>query len=125
MKPNAVAIVGDLQYQVGQYSDFEQSYDLTYGAFKSITKPSPGNHEFYDEHSQRGVAGYGYFSYFNGFQINAPTPTTIAGNPSTPTGTPAIPIMDTVPEQCTPALAAACNYPGLTPFIPQPIPRAD
>jgi len=29
MKPDLVAIVGDLQYQVGQYSDFEQSYDLT------------------------------------------------------------------------------------------------
>jgi hypothetical protein len=124
-KPDAVAIVGDLQYQVGEYSDFEQSYDLTYGAFKSITKPAPGNHEFYDEHSQSGVAGYGYFSYFNGFQINAPTPTSTAGNPFTTTGNPAIPVTTTIPEQCTPALAAACNYPGLTAPVPQPIPRAD
>jgi acid phosphatase type 7 len=125
IKPDAVAIVGDLQYQVGQYSDFEQSYDLTYGAFKAITRPAPGNHEFYDEHSERGVGGYGYFSYFNGFLINAPTPTTISGNPSTTTGNPALPIMATVPEQCTAALSAACNYPGATPFNPQPIPRAD
>jgi hypothetical protein len=124
-KPDLVAIVGDLQYQVGQYSDFEQSYDLTYGAFKSITRPAPGNHEFYDEHSERGVAGYGYFSYFNGFQINSPTPTITAGNPFTTTGNPATPIMATVPEQCTSALAAACNFPGLTPFNPQPIPRPD
>ena len=71
MKPDAVALLGDLQYQVGQYSDFEQSFDLTYGAFKFLHRPSPGNHEFYDEHGETGVAGYGYFSYYNGFQINA------------------------------------------------------
>ena len=51
MKPDAVALLGDLQYQVGQYSDFEQSFDLTYGAFKFLHRPAPGNHEFYDEHS--------------------------------------------------------------------------
>ena len=109
MKPDAVAIVGDLQYQVGQYSDFEQSFDLTYGAFKFLHRPAPGNHEFYNEHSETGVAGYGYFSYYNGFQIDA------NGNP----------ITTTVPDPCPPALAAACNYPGLTTPNPQPIPRAD
>jgi hypothetical protein len=67
MMPDLVAIAGDLQYQVGQYEDFENSYDLTYGAFKMITRPAPGNHEFYDEHGATGVAGYGYFSYFNGY----------------------------------------------------------
>jgi len=86
MKPDRVALVGDEQYQVGQYSDFESSYDLTYGAFKMITRPAPGNHEFYVEHGAIGVAGYGYFSYFNGFQHN-PDGTmmtaTISGNPDT------------------------------------------
>jgi acid phosphatase type 7 len=43
---------------------------LTYGAFKFLTRPAPGNHEFYDEHGATGVAGYGYFSYFNGFQVD-------------------------------------------------------
>ncbi|MGD0907938.1 MAG: hypothetical protein ABSA96_10175, partial [Candidatus Acidiferrales bacterium] len=109
MKPDLIAIAGDLQYQVGQYSDFEQSFDLTYGAFKFLLRPAPGNHEFYDEHSATGVAGYGYFSYFNGFQINA--------NGSIQT--------TTVPDPCPSALAAACNYPGLTTPNPQPIPRAD
>jgi hypothetical protein len=71
MKPDLVALVGDEQYQVGQYSDFENSYELTYGAFKFITRPAPGNHEFYTEHGAIGVAGYGYFSYFNGVQHNA------------------------------------------------------
>jgi len=109
MKPDAVALVGDLQYQVGQYQDFEKSFDLTYGAFKFLHRPAPGNHEFYDEHSETGVAGYGYFSYYNGFQLNADgtIPTT------------------TISDPCPPALAAACNYPGLTTPIAQPVPRPD
>jgi hypothetical protein len=57
MKPDLVALVGDEQYQVGQYSDFENSYELTYGGFKFITRPAPGNHEFYMEHGAIGVAG--------------------------------------------------------------------
>src|SRR5580692_4263032 len=86
MKPDLIALVGDEQYQVGQYSDFENSYELTYGAFKFITRPSPGNHEFYTEHGAIGVAGYGYFSYFNGVQHNADgtmMTATIANNPDT------------------------------------------
>jgi Calcineurin-like phosphoesterase len=86
MKPDLLALVGDEQYQVGQYSDFENSYESTYGAFKMITRPAPGNHEFYVEHGAIGVAGYGYFSYFNGVQHN-PDGTvmtaTIANNPDT------------------------------------------
>ena len=86
MKPNLLALLGDEQYQVGQYSDFENSYEMTYGAFKFLTRPSPGNHEFYVEHGAIGVAGYGYFSYFNGVQHNADgtvMTATIAGNPDT------------------------------------------
>jgi acid phosphatase type 7 len=86
MKPDLVAIVGDEQYQVGQFFDFENSYELTYGAFKGITRPAPGNHEFYTEHGAVGVAGYGYFSYFNGVQHNADgsiMTATISGNPDT------------------------------------------
>ncbi len=119
MQPAAVALLGDLQYQVGQYQDFENSYDLTYGAFKMITRPAPGNHEFYDEHNATGVAGYGYFSYFNGFQIG-------------PTGAP---LTATITDPCPPGLvwtpnppaapSNPCNYPGGTTPNPQPIPRAD
>lgn len=86
MKPDFVTLLGDEQYQVGQYSDFENSYELSYGAFKMITRPAPGNHEFYTEHGAIGVAGYGYFSYFNGVQHNADgsiMTATIAGNPDT------------------------------------------
>lgn len=86
MQPALVALLGDEQYQVGQYSDFENSYEQSYGAFKMITRPAPGNHEFYVEHGAIGVAGYGYFSYFNGVQHNADgsiMTATIAGNPDT------------------------------------------
>jgi acid phosphatase type 7 len=85
MKPDRVALLGDEQYQVGQYSDFQSSYDLTYGAFKFITRPAPGNHEFYTEHGAIGVAGYGYFSYFNGVQQITTTSST-AGGVVTPAG---------------------------------------
>ncbi len=86
MKPDLIALLGDEQYQVGQYSDFENSYELSYGAFKFLTRPAPGNHEFYTEHGAVGVAGYGYFSYFNGVQHNPDgsiMTTTIANNPDT------------------------------------------
>ena len=86
MKPDLVALVGDEQYQVAQYSEFETSFDLTYGAFKFLHRPSPGNHEFYTEHGAQGVAGYGYFSYYNGFQHNADgsmMTATISGIPDT------------------------------------------
>ncbi len=86
MKPTVIALVGDEQYQVGQYSDFENSYETTYGGLKLITRPAPGNHEFYVEHGAVGVAGYGYFSYFNGVQHNADgtmMTATISGNPDT------------------------------------------
>jgi acid phosphatase type 7 len=86
MKPALIALVGDEQYQVGQYSDFENSYETTYGGFKFITRPAPGNHEFYTEHGAIGVAGYGYFSYFNGVQHNADgtmMTATITGIPDT------------------------------------------
>lgn len=68
MKPALVAVLGDEQYQNGYYSDFENSYDKYWGAFKFLQRPAPGNHEFYDNHGQTGVRGLGYFDYFNGIQ---------------------------------------------------------
>src|SRR5271154_6193283 len=85
MKPDAVALLGDLQYQVGRYSDFQQSFDLTYGAFKFLHKPAPGNHEFYDEHGETGVGGYGYFAYYNGFLVDT---------------TSGMPLMATISDPC-------------------------
>ncbi len=120
MKPDAVAILGDLQYQVGRYSDFEGSFDLTYGAFKFLHRPAPGNHEFYDEHGQTGVAGYGYFSYYNGFQTNAegiPLTTAISDPCINPTN----------PYPSTNVASASCKV-GKTPNMylsANPVPRPD
>jgi len=70
MKPDLVAILGDEQYQVGKLSDFEQSYEQTWGGLKMLERPAPGNHEYYaytkkgdNEAAQNGT---GYFAYFNG-----------------------------------------------------------
>src|SRR6201999_2709719 len=71
MKPALVALLGDEQYQNGYYSDFENSYDKYWGATKFLQRPSPGNHEFYDNHGQTGVRGLGYFDYYNGIQHNS------------------------------------------------------
>ena len=71
MKPALVAVLGDEQYQNGYYSDFENSFDKYWGAFKFIQRPAPGNHEFYDNHGQTGVRGLGYFDYYNGIQHNS------------------------------------------------------
>jgi hypothetical protein len=70
MQPDLVAILGDEQYQVGKLSDFEQSYDQTWGGLKMLERPSPGNHEYY-AYTKKGdnepaQNGNGYFAYFNG-----------------------------------------------------------
>jgi hypothetical protein len=75
MNPTLVAVLGDEQYQNGYYQDFENSFDKYWGAFKFLQRPSPGNHEFYDNHGQLGVRGYGYFDYYNGFQHDPATGT--------------------------------------------------
>ncbi len=68
IQPALVAVLGDEQYQNGYYSDFENSFDKYWGAFKFLQRPAPGNHEFYDNHGQTGVRGLGYFDYYNGIQ---------------------------------------------------------
>ena len=71
MKPSLVALLGDEQYQTGRLQDFLGSFDQTYGAFKFLQRPTPGNHEFYTSHGESGNDGYGYFDYYNGYQLNA------------------------------------------------------
>jgi hypothetical protein len=77
MHPDLVAILGDEQYQVGKLSDFEGSFDQSYGAFKFLQRPAPGNHEFYaytkNGDSEAGQNGTGYFDYYNGMTENGTT----------------------------------------------------
>ncbi|OLE09740.1 MAG: alkaline phosphatase, partial [Cyanobacteria bacterium 13_1_40CM_2_61_4] len=57
---SGVLTLGDEQYQNGALSDFNNSYDKSWGRVKSITHPAVGNHEY----QTTGAAGY--FDYFNG-----------------------------------------------------------
>lgn len=70
MHPDAVALLGDEQYQVGKLTDFEQSFDQAWGGLKMLERPAPGNHEYYPYakkgDNEAGQNGVGYFSYFNG-----------------------------------------------------------
>jgi acid phosphatase type 7 len=62
-----VFLLGDNQYDNGTAEDYADSYDPTWGRFKAITKPVPGNHEY---RSREGAVGY--FAYFG----------SLAGDPS-------------------------------------------
>jgi hypothetical protein len=56
--PAAVLALGDEQYETGTLDGFGGSYDPTWGQFKSITKPVPGNHEY------QTAGASGYYTYF-------------------------------------------------------------
>lgn len=51
--------LGDLQYSYGAYWRYLKYWDRYYGSVKDITRPVPGNHEYYD-----GGAHNGYYTYF-------------------------------------------------------------
>ena len=55
---SAVLPLGDLQYEHGEHSKFFSSYEPTWGAYKAITHPVPGNHEY------ESPGATGYFDYF-------------------------------------------------------------
>jgi acid phosphatase type 7 len=58
IRPDAVLTLGDHQYPSGSLADFKASYASTWGAYRDITFPIPGNHE-YETPGARG-----YFAYF-------------------------------------------------------------
>jgi 3',5'-cyclic AMP phosphodiesterase CpdA len=64
LNPDAVLILGDLQYNDGALDKFNDRYEKTWGQLKSITYPVPGNHEYGTK------AAAGYFSYFNGSEAS-------------------------------------------------------
>ena len=59
LAPDAMIALGDLQYESGSLSAFRNEYDPTWGAFKDLTYPIPGNHEY------RTAGASGYFTYFS------------------------------------------------------------
>jgi chitodextrinase len=69
----AVLPLGDNQYECGSLWAFQNSYDLSWGRVKSITRPSPGNHDYLTHggtdctSANAGAAGYyGYFGTLAG-----------------------------------------------------------
>jgi hypothetical protein len=56
--PTAVAVLGDNQYDNGTAAEYMGSFEPTWGRFKSLIWPVPGNHEY----GTSGAAGY--FGYF-------------------------------------------------------------
>ena len=56
--PDAVLTLGDDAYPTGSAADFADCYGPTWGRFRSITHPAPGNHEY----ATPGASGY--FGYF-------------------------------------------------------------
>ena len=56
-RPRAVVAVGDTAYDEGSSENYADYYDPTWGAFKDITFPVPGNHE-YDTSDGKGFAEY-------------------------------------------------------------------
>jgi hypothetical protein len=66
LNPDVVASLGDESGEYGYLSEFTNCFDPTWGAFKSITKPVPGNHDYEGDSSASG-----YFTYWGA----------VAGNP--------------------------------------------
>lgn len=58
MNPAALILAGDNAYDSGTLSEYNNKYNPQYGQFKSITYPTPGNHEY------RTSGAAGYFDYF-------------------------------------------------------------
>lgn len=65
---SAVLALGDNQYYCGGYQAFLQSYDLSWGQVKSITRPVVGNHEYLTyggtECTTANAEAAGHFQYF-------------------------------------------------------------
>ncbi|UTY57740.1 metallophosphoesterase [Massilia sp. erpn] len=55
---SAVLSLGDHTYPIGLEAEFRDCYAPTWGRFKDITHPTPGNHEYY------GGSADGYYGYF-------------------------------------------------------------
>ena len=65
---SAVLALGDNQYYCGGYQAFLQSYDLSWGRVKSITRPAVGDHEYLTSGgtgcTSANQSAAGYFNYF-------------------------------------------------------------
>ena len=71
----AVLPLGDIQYYCGGYQAFLQSYDLSWGRVKDISRPVVGNHEYLTSGgTDCNPANQGAAGYFNYFGASAGSP---------------------------------------------------
>ncbi len=66
LEPRRVLGLGDQQYESGALTAYRASYDKSWGALRSLTRPVPGNHEY------RTSGASGYYTYFKRQQPGAP-----------------------------------------------------
>ena len=60
ISPHVVLPLGDTQYESGELANFVAAYQPSWGRFKALTRPVPGNHEY------QTAGARGYYDYFNG-----------------------------------------------------------
>jgi acid phosphatase type 7 len=58
LNPDAVLLLGDLQYDSGKLANFNSTFNETWGKLKGISYPAPGNHEY------ATTGAVGYYDYF-------------------------------------------------------------
>jgi hypothetical protein len=58
LRPDAVVMPGDIQYEAGRFEHFQQSFHLSWGQLGAPLRPVPGNHEY------RTPGAEGYYDYF-------------------------------------------------------------
>jgi len=70
LRPDAVLALGDNAYERGSLAEYRANYRPTWGRFKNITRPVPGNHEYgtpeadgYFDYFGRRVAGKPYYAW--------------------------------------------------------------
>jgi chitodextrinase len=65
---SGVLLLGDNQYYCGGYQAFLQSYDLSWGRVKPMTRPAVGNHEYLTsggtDCNSANAGAAGYYKYF-------------------------------------------------------------
>jgi hypothetical protein len=65
LRPDAIALPGDIQYDAGRMSEFRRSFGPTWGQLEAPLRPTPGNHEY----RTQGAADYfDYFEFQSGWR---------------------------------------------------------
>ncbi len=67
--PDVALTLGDNQYTEGTLAQYRASYDHTWGAFKDITQPVAGNHDWKTPNAQGYLDYFGRNTYWTSFMV--------------------------------------------------------